>query len=406
MSTLVRLALFLPVVLFVVACLGVHLQRRVRDTLGMPRLGRALFLSIALAVLCSALSRAGLLGRADAVLGAVGGLIVLGAFISSVLLWPYELGRFALTLPRLLRAIGARFRKRAEETPGATPLRAEPGRRGFLGQVTVGGALSLGFGSASYGGLFGRHDYQLDEVPLVLSKLPRALDGFSIVQLSDLHVGTYVGEREFRSGLELVRRARPDIIVLTGDLVDFDPSYASQLGRFVQGLRGIARHGVYAIPGNHDYYTGVDAVLNTLRETGAEVLLNRHVRIGDGSASFVLGGCDDVLAPRYGGVGPDPEATFRAAPDELARVLLSHNPETYRYLHRHADLVLSGHTHGGQITLFINPAELVLTHGYVRGHYQHGESQLYVNRGFGTAGPPARVGSPPEITRLILTARA
>jgi predicted MPP superfamily phosphohydrolase len=280
----------------------------------------------------------------------------------------------------------------------------DPARRDFLAQAAVGGAVSIGMGAASYGALLGRTDYTLETVPIALSKLPRALDGFSIVQLSDLHVGLYVGEPEFRRALELVERARPDIVVLTGDLVDHDPRYAPVLGSFVRSLRERARRGVFAIPGNHDYYAGVTQVLTSLREAGAEVLLNRHVLLGDHAARFALGGFDDVVGPRFGAHGPRPNQTFGGVPDELARVVLSHNPSYFPSGHGAADLTLSGHTHGGQITLFINPAELVLRHGFVRGHYLHAGSQLYVNRGFGTAGPPARVGSPPEITKLVLTA--
>jgi predicted MPP superfamily phosphohydrolase len=401
MHPTLRVALFILSLAVLVLVPGVHLYRRTRATFGRPRLARALFALIVAGTACSALARADMLGSVDATLGALGALVGLGTIISSVLLWPYELTRLVLGVVGKLRA---RVAARVEEQ--AAPSPEVPGRRDFMGQVTVGGALSLGFGSAAYGSLFGRHDYALETVPIVLSKLPPALDGFTIVQLSDLHVGTYVGEREFRSGLELVRRARPDLVVLTGDLVDYDARYAGELGRFVQALRGIARRGLYAIPGNHDYYTGIAPVLTTLRETGAEVLINRHVRIGDGTANFVLGGADDVIASHYGGEGPHIERTFAGAPPELARVLLSHNPETFPKMHKHADLVLSGHTHGGQITLFINPAELVLRHGFVRGHYVRDETQLYVNRGFGTAGPPARVGSPPEVTRLILTSRA
>jgi hypothetical protein len=111
---------------------------------------------------------------------------------------------------------------------------------------------------------------------------------------------------------------------------------------------------------------------------------------------------DDVVA--HGpGRGPDLQRAFAGATPELARVLLSHNPGYFPVSRDHADLTLSGHTHGGQITLFINPAELLLQHGLVRGHYLRGESQIYVNRGFGTAGPPTRVGSRPEVTKLVLT---
>ena len=131
------------------------------------------------------------------------------------------------------------------------------------------------------------------------------------------------------------------------------------------------------------------------------MLTNRHVQVGEGKDSFVLAGLDDVVG--NGARGPNLARTFAGAPPDLARVLLSHNPGYYPTSHAFADLTLSGHTHGGQITVFINPAELVLRHGLVRGHYFRGESQLYVNRGFGTAGPPTRVGSPPEITALVLT---
>src|SRR5262249_20810821 len=104
-----------------------------------------------------------------------------------------------------------------------------------------------------------------------------------------------------------------------------------------------------------------------------------------------------------GARGPDLARTFRGAPPELARVLLSHNPGYFPTSHAFSDLTLSGHTHGGQITLFINPAELVLRHRFLRGRQAGDDRQLHVNRGFGTAGPPTRVGWAPEITSLVLT---
>jgi predicted MPP superfamily phosphohydrolase len=323
-------------------------------------------------------------------------------------LWPFELWQLLTRLFHFAR--GPRHEQRAatSELPAQAPVAeapALPERRTFLAQATVGSALSIGFGASSYGALFGRHDYELESVAIKLDKLPRELDGFTIVQLSDIHVGLYVSERELNAGLELVKKARPDIVVLTGDLVDHDPRYAPLLGRFARSLRGIARRGVFAIPGNHDYYAGASEVLHNLREAGTEVLLNRHVQLGD-AKGFVLGGVDDVVGAGYGSQGPDLGSAFAGANPDLARVLLSHNPSFYKAAHAHADLVLSGHTHGGQITLFVNPAELVLRHGLVRGLYAHGDSQIYVNRGFGTAGPPARVGSPPEVSKLILTSSA
>ena len=398
MSQVLRIVIFLATTGLVVTLLSLHVHRRAARFLRLsPRLSRAWLVLLIVGVLSALLARllpAGWLARE---LGSFGAAITLGTIISSIMLWPFEVVRL---LSRAWQAV----RKRAPATAATTP--AEPERREFLAQAAVGSALAVGFGASSYGALFGRHDYSLDTVSIPLAKLPRELDGFSIVQLSDIHVGLFVDERELRAGLELVKRAKPDLIVLTGDLVDHDASYAAMLGRFARQLEGVARRGVFAIPGNHDYYAGVGPVMQALREAGVDVLLNRHVRVGDPGHGFVLAGVDEVTAQGYGGPGPDLRRAFADAPPELARVLLSHNPAYYPAASKYADLVLSGHTHGGQITLFINPAELVLRHGFVRGHYTRDAGQLYVNRGFGTAGPPARVGSPPEITKLILTSRA
>ena len=405
MSPQLRIAVFFVLLALILAALSRHLYRRILQAFHPPTwLARLLAITlgsgIAMALGVRFVSEAAGLGRP---IGAIGGSITLGVLIASVLLLPYEVYLLAadlvLRLGVLLAGGPARFdtRARPAELEASTP------RRDFLKQAAVGSAASLGMGAAFYGSFVGRYDFTLETLPIRLAKLPRSLDGLSIVQLSDLHVGTFVGEPEFARALELVQRAKPDIIVLTGDLLDHDPRYAPTLGRFVRALRERAPRGLFAIPGNHDYYAGVASVQTALQEAGAEVLTNRHVVLGDAGGQLVLAGLDDVMAPEFGGAGPRLEAAFRGAPTDLPRILLSHNPGYFPVSYPSADLTLSGHTHGGQITLFINPAELVLRHGFVRGHYSHGESQLYVNRGFGTAGPPARVGSAPEITKLVLT---
>jgi predicted MPP superfamily phosphohydrolase len=331
-------------------------------------------------------------GSSAPFLGTFAAVVVLGILLSAVLLLPYE-------LVGLLASVSRRLRRRANPAlADASP--ESPARRAFVHQAAVGGAVSLGVGATLYGTLLGRHDYQLETVPIKLARLPRTLSGFRIVQLSDLHVGNFVSDYEFRRGLELVRRAKPDAIVLTGDLIDHDLRFLPELGRFA---RALSQHApLYAVMGNHDHYTGnVEGVERTIAQAGGQVLTNRHVLLGRGKDSFVLAGVDDVVGD--GVRGPHLERAFAGAPPDLARVLLSHNPGYYPTSHAFADLTLSGHTHGGQITLFINPAEIVLHHGLVRGHYYRGESQLYVNRGFGTAGPPTRVGSRPEVTSLVLT---
>jgi uncharacterized protein len=396
-----RVALTLGFALLAFYGLVAYLHRRCADAFRFPRAGARAFAALAaVTTVCAVVPRFGpsYFGELAGPMGILATCLVLSVLVSSVLLLPYELVRGGAWLSAWL----ARRSPRASgEQPEQTPI--NPSRRAFVQQAAVGGALSLGAGGTLYGTLIGRHDYQLEEVPIKLAKLPRALSGFSIVQLSDLHIGSFVGDYEFSRGLALVRRAKPDLIVLTGDLIDHDLRYLPALGRFVRALSAHARFGVYAVPGNHEHYVGPEHVEATLRAAGAEPLVNRHVRIGDSGAGFVLAGLDDVMGVSLSARGPDLTQTFAGARDEDARVLLSHNPWYFPRSRSYADLTLSGHTHGGQISLFINPAELLLRHGLVRGHYLQGASQLYVNRGFGTSGPPTRVGSTPEVTRLVLT---
>lgn len=330
--------------------------------------------------------------------------ITVGVMIASILMWPYELVRLAREGWQRLR----RSDEAAGESPGADaaaeqPAVQEPERRAWLKQVAVGSVASVGFGASGYGAWVGRRDFTLDEVALTLPRLPRELEGFVITQLSDLHIGLFVGDAELRAALDLVEQARPDLVVLTGDLLDSDPRYAPQLGRFVRQLSERSRVGVSAILGNHDHYAGATAVRSVLEKGGATVLHNRHQWLGDAGARFALCGVDDVWAARYSGGGPDLDAALQGVGDQDASLLLCHNPSFFPAAAGRVDAQISGHTHGGQVSLFINPAELVLRHGYVRGTYEAQGSHLYVNRGFGTAGPPVRVGSAPEVSKHVLT---
>ncbi|HYQ14226.1 MAG TPA: metallophosphoesterase, partial [Polyangiaceae bacterium] len=229
---------------------------------------------------------------------------------------------------------------------------------------------------------------------------------------SDVHIGVYVGDAELAVAEELLRQAKPDMIVLTGDLLDNDPRLAARLGRFVRRLTPLARHGVFAISGNHDYFAGVDEVASAVRGAGARMLRNEGLIIGEPGAGFALLGVDDVWARREG-LGPDleralsslPRVGGRVAPArDLPRVLLCHNPSFFAESAGQVALQVSGHTHGGQVNLGIRPADYLLPGGWVAGRYDLNGSALYVNRGFGTVGPPARIGAPPEVTRLVLRA--
>ncbi len=348
-------------------------------------------------------------------LGLAGSTLALALLFSAVLLGIIDLARLVATrAARLVARSGAAVEPvGAAPAPGASPLdpprdaapTAPVTRRAFLGQAAAGSAMFVGGSSSIYGALLGRHDYVIETVPVVVRGLSPALDGFTIVQLSDLHLGLFAGEREMAAAEDLVRKARPDLVVVTGDVVDFDPRHAAEAGRLARRLGALAREGVAAVVGNHDYYAGVDAVTEALRASGADVLVNRGRVVGGPRGGFALLGVDDVWARRMvPGGGPDLARALAYVPADLPRVLLCHNPVYFPDASGEIALQLSGHTHGGQINAIVRPAEWVLPHDYVAGLYRRGGAQLYVNRGFGTAGPPVRLGAPPEVTRIVLVA--
>jgi len=293
-------------------------------------------------------------------------------------------------------------RAASKRPPPAVP--APPGAmtRRQVVEATGGVAFLGATGSMlGWGVVRGRHAFQTVELPVRIAALPRALDGYVIAQISDLHTGIYVSERELDEGLERVRAARPDLVVVTGDLVDFDPAYAPLVARKLADLA--PRDGVFAILGNHDYYAGADEVLSVLRSAGVAALVDegRVVRAGDGGG-FALLGVDDEWSKRYGRQGPRLDRALATVPEGLPRILLSHQPHTVEQWRGQVALQLSGHTHGGQINPGFRPADLLMR--YVAGPYRVGATVLYVNSGFGTVGPPSRVGAPPEVTRIVLVA--
>jgi hypothetical protein len=416
-----RWSVFVILFFVLLIAMNVYVWWRTSQMLGLRRsLKIALGVFLGSSVLALALGR--FVGRDLGssffdVLEIAGFCMQLGVLIAAILAIPIELARgFAAVVRRVARrwrspAPEAREAPREEAGLGAaapapsapTPFERVLSRRGFLATGATSAAFVVGPASSLYGFAHGRHDYTIEDFVAKLPGLPRALDGYTLVQLSDIHFGRYVGERELASAVDLVRSARADAVVLTGDLVDHDPRYVHFLGELVRKLGPLTRDGVFAIPGNHDYYTGVDEVIATIRQGGGTVLRNGAHALGDAGGRFALVGVDDVWAPRNGyGPGPDLDAALREAPRDVPRVLLCHNPEFFPEAAGKVDLMLSGHTHGGQVQLGLNPAELVVPYGYVAGEYQRGDSTLYVNRGFGTAGPPARVGSPPEVTRIVL----
>jgi predicted MPP superfamily phosphohydrolase len=302
---------------------------------------------------------------------------------------------------RILRLRGRRAAARVAGSNEDAPP-ASPDRR--LALERIGGTLAFATSGSvlAWGTLRGRFEWEVQEVPIRLARLPKALDGFTIVQISDLHVGTFIAERELAKGLGLVRGIRPDLVVITGDIVDADTAYIPLAAQQLGSLR--AREGVVCIPGNHDYYTGAGQVLEGMQQAGIDVMLNRGKVIAPRDGGFALLGVDDLWArDTRRGPGPDLALARSMVPQDLATILLAHQPRFAEHAAKAGiDLQLSGHTHGGQINPGIRPIDLF--YRYVSGRYDVGSMQLYVNRGFGTVGPPTRVGAPPEITKIVLVA--
>jgi predicted MPP superfamily phosphohydrolase len=246
------------------------------------------------------------------------------------------------------------------------------------------------------------------------------LDGLRVVQLSDIHIGPYLRQRELENLAGLVNALRPDIIAITGDLIDRD---MDSLPDAVAGLRGLrATQGIYMVTGNHVIYTdpysfnsrsrGAVLIANAMADAGVTTLRDETVMIGEGAYQLALMGMDWIVQRGSQNLFYDPTRT-RAALDALdsrlapdtPKVLLVHHPETFRESpHYGIGLTLSGHTHGGgQIVLGDFRGQPVgitqLRFTYNRGLYQQGASSLYV-------GLPIRLNCPPEIAQFRLTTPA
>ena len=289
--------------------------------------------------------------------------------------------------------------RRRKKNPVAAP--ENPERRIFLSRMAATGALAVGGGVATFGTWRAFSPPSITEIPIRLPGLPRALDGFVIVQLSDVHVGAIIQEKFLDQLVATANSAKPDLLAITGDLVDGSPD---AVGRYVARLRNLrSRFGTYFVSGNHDYYAGWEEWSRELEGLDFEVLRNRTVTIGDPGASFDLIGVDDY-GSRWAPNGYDLEKAVKGRDPERASVLLAHQPTGLEQVAaKRIGLQLSGHTHGGQLF----PANLV--GDLIWGKRNAGLStfegtQVYTSRGCGFVGPPMRVAAPPEVVKIILLA--
>jgi predicted MPP superfamily phosphohydrolase len=243
-----------------------------------------------------------------------------------------------------------------------------------------------------------RRTARVVKVSVPLADLPDALSGFRIVQISDIHVGPTIKRAYLAAIVERVNQLKPDVIAVTGDLVDGSVARLSQHTEPLSELS--ARYGSYFVTGNHEYYSGAVEWIAEVTRLGLRVLQNEHVVLSHNGAALILAGVNDYSAPKPAGTSSAAELALAGAPAG-PRVLLAHQPRSAAAASKAGfDLQLSGHTHGGQFL----PWNLLvpLQQPFVSGLHRLGKLLVYVSRGTGYWGPPNRFGAPSEITLLTL----
>ena len=242
-------------------------------------------------------------------------------------------------------------------------------------------------------------DPEITETEVWLSRLSPAHDGLKIVQLTDLHHSLFTPLEEIQRAIHMANHLRPDVVALTGDYVTLSPAYIWPVARALGRLR--ARLGVFAILGNHDFQVDPEEITRALRAQRIRVLRNSHCALRSRSGNLWVVGVDDLWWE-----AADIRAAMRSVPARDPKVLLCHNPLGIRLAAAHGiDLMLSGHTHGGQVRLPMVGSvygRSKLGKRFVEGWNRLDGTQIYVSRGIGKVLVPLRFGCPPEITCLRL----
>lgn len=384
-----RLIVFATALVVLVSLVHLLIYRRlVRDV--QPRTALRRLGAWSLALLCVVTLAGMTLGR---LLGGLGPTAAFAAYtwfgvisVTLMILLPQE-------IVRLIAAVSRRLRRGSSDLP-------DPARRLALSRATA-AVTTLGAAGASAAGVITALDApQVRRVKVPIEGLPQAFEGYTIAQISDIHVGPTIKRPFIEALVAQVNGLSPDMVAVTGDLVD---GSVPLLGQDVAPLGDLrSRDGTFFCTGNHDFYSGVEPWMAFLEGLGVQVLGNRRVTLRRGDAALDIAGVHDWRSrgPAY---GHDLAKALDGQPASRATVLLAHQPKAIDdAAEKGVDLVLSGHTHGGQIWPFRFVVGLVQP--YIEGLHKHRDrTWIYVHPGTGYWGPPMRVGVPSEIALITLT---
>lgn len=265
-------------------------------------------------------------------------------------------------------------------------------RRNFFKKSLDIGAVTVA-GSVNAKAMYNAKTVELEEVEIKIRNLKQP---YTIVQLSDIHIGGLVDKDFIANIVKRVNALNPDLVVITGDLVDVNIEYAKPALNELKNVK--SKYGNYFIVGNHEYFHNLVSIIDYVNKVGFKTLENENVYIGKEDEGFNLAGVYDIFGYRVNAYKPDLKKALDGKLINNPTVLLAHQPKYIEEV-ENVDLILSGHTHGGQIFPFNYLVKL--QQPYVKGLHQHNENmQIYINKGTGFWGPPMRLGASSEITLL------
>lgn len=255
-------------------------------------------------------------------------------------------------------------------------------------------ALASNFSRVARSALREANTLKIEEISISLKRLPKKLDGFKLVQLSDIHHSPFTDLEHIEKAVAIANELEPDMVLLTGDYVSHDSQYIAPMADVMGRLE--SEFGTFACLGNHDHWTDAELVTDLLRGENINVLVNEGIRFSARGASFWLCGVDDHMAGKT-----DIPASLHGSYEDEMKLLLAHNPAILRQAVRNdIDIMFSGHTHGGQVKIRDREKKFLANRRLKSGLHQRKDTQIYITRGIGTVVVPARYHCPPEISLI------